>query len=118
MTFSNASSNVAYSTTTTFAFPSIAVVQIDSFSAATYRSAEMLIQFSDSASSAKYQVSKILIIHNGTESYITEYGVISTTPGVPMGTLTTAIQGGNVIIYCAAATATTTVKTFRTKITV
>ena len=46
-------------------------VLIDSFSTAMYRSAEYLVQFSQGTN---YGITKVLIIHNGSDVAITEYG--------------------------------------------
>lgn len=62
---------------------------IDSFSVTEYRSAKYVVQVS---SGTNYQSSEVLVIHNGTESYLTEYGFVQTN-----GTLCeveTRIEGG------------------------
>jgi hypothetical protein len=62
------SNNVATSTNT-------ANQVLSMFSTTEYRSVKYLIQVT---SSTDYQVSEIILIHNGTNSYLTEYGLVST----------------------------------------
>jgi hypothetical protein len=107
--------SIAYTTSVSFSFSGTAEVAVDSFPVATYRSAEYLVQFSDSTNT-RYQVSKILVVHDDTTSSFTEYGAISTGP--IMGTFRTSISTGNVTFLCTPLTATTSVKIFRTNLTV
>jgi hypothetical protein len=107
--------SVAYSTSLTFSFSGTSEVTVDSFPIATYRSAEYLIQFSDSTNS-RYQVSKILVVHDGTTASFTEYGAISSS-GI-MGTFRATINAGNVTFLCTPLTSTTSIKIFRTNLTV
>lgn len=55
-------------------------VLIDSFIAANYRSAEYILQFSQDTS---HSISKFLIIHNGVDLAITEYGQVSIGNHIP-----------------------------------
>jgi hypothetical protein len=48
---------------------------LDLFSTTEYRSVKYLIQVT---SSTDYQISEVILIHNGTNSYLTEYGLVST----------------------------------------
>lgn len=50
---------------------------LDSFSAATYRCAEYLVQISQGVN---YAVTRVLILHDGNSAYLTEYGKIETSP--------------------------------------
>jgi hypothetical protein len=65
--------NTLYSNT--FNFSSTTQITVDSFSTSTFRSAEYLIELTDSGSSS-YQLTKILLIHDGTNAYVTEFGTI------------------------------------------
>lgn len=47
--------------------------QLDSVSATTYRSVKYVVQ---AVSGAGYRVSELLVIHNGSSAWFTEYGVI------------------------------------------
>jgi fibronectin-binding autotransporter adhesin len=87
----------------------------DTFAAATFRSAEYLVQISQGSS---YQISKILLTHDGTTAYITEYGTI-TSGASTLGTLDADISGGNVRLLVTMGSATSAiVKVSRTSIIV
>ena len=55
-------------------------VLIDSFAASSYRSAEYILQFSQGTN---YSISKFLLIHNGSDLAITEYGQVSIGSNIP-----------------------------------
>jgi fibronectin-binding autotransporter adhesin len=98
--------------TTTVA--SITQTATDTFAAATFRSAEYLVQI---VQGSAYQISKILLTHDGTTAYITEYGTI--TSGSVLGTLDADIATGNVRLLVTMGSATSaTVKVLRTTIVV
>ena len=99
-------------TTTTVATTSETVT--DKFSTSEFRSAEYLIQITQGSS---YQVSKIILVHDGTTPYITEYGTLLS--GSTLGTLDVDITGGNARLLVTMANATSaSVKVSRTSITV
>ena len=96
---SNATS-YAVSTTTT-AITQIALV---SFAAATYGSGEVIIQ---ATQGTIRQISKLLVVHNGTIADATEYGSIQT--GVKLFTAEVDINSGNVRVLITPTSATSTV---------
>ena len=99
-------------TTTTVATTSQTVT--DQFSTSEFRSAEYLIQITQGSS---YQVSKIILVHDGTTPYITEYGTLLS--GSTLGTLDVDITGGNARLLVTMANATSaSVKVSRTSITI
>ena len=99
-------------TTTTVATTSETVT--DQFSTTEFRSAEYLVQITQGSS---YQVSKILLVHDGTTPYITEYGTLLS--GSTLGTLDVDITGGNArLLVTMANTASASVKVSRTSIIV
>ena len=99
-------------TTTTVATTSQTVT--DQFSTTEFRSAEYLVQITQGSS---YQVSKILLVHDGTTPYITEYGTLLS--GSTLGTLDVDITGGNARLLVTMANATSaSVKVSRTSIIV
>ena len=51
---------------------------VASFDALTYRSAKFLVQISATAPNNNYEISEILIVHNGTTACLTQYGAVST----------------------------------------
>lgn len=74
---------------------------IDSFAIATYRSAKYYIQISQGTD---YQISELMVIHDGTTTYDTEFAVLETAG--ELGTLTTAINGANLELSVTMASAT------------
>ena len=66
--------------------------KIDSFSTS-YRSAKFFVQISmmDAGASANYQITELLIIHNGTDVSIVDYGTAS-VPGDRMGDFSASID--------------------------
>jgi hypothetical protein len=91
-----------------------AATTIDSFDAATFRSAKLQIQITQNTN---YQRSDILVIHDGTTASFVEYGSIATNDY--LGTFSATISGGNVVTQVAMISATSsTVKVLSQKITV
>ena len=64
----------------------------DSWSASAYRSAKYIIQVTQGT---EYQTSEMLLLHNGTNTFTTEYALLHTTPSL-LCTVTTDVSGGNV----------------------
>lgn len=92
---------------------------IDSFPA-TYRSAKFFVQISLGGSGipANYQITELLIIHNGTDVDLVDYGTASTL-GQRLGDFTANIVGNNVEIYFqryAATLGQIQIKTIRTAV--
>jgi hypothetical protein len=75
-----------------------------SFSATTYRTVECTVQVTKGT---VYHSTKLLIVHDGTDTYMTEYSTIST--GSSLATFSADISSGNIIV-----TATPTDTTART----
>lgn len=89
---------------------------IDTFSATTYRSAKYVISIKDETN-IEYQTSEILIVHNGTTSYLTEYGLLHTSVN-PLVTFSTDISAGNVRLRGTGISANNDIKVIRTLIDV
>jgi hypothetical protein len=103
--------NATYeSTSETVSITSASATAVSSFAAATYRSAKYILQVTCTAGTdnATYQVSEILVIHNGTTATMTDYGVVKTGAN-NLVTFTADISGGNVRLL-AQATAGNTIK--------
>ena len=103
--------NATYeSTSETASITSAAATPVSSFEAATYRSAKYILQVTCTAGTdnATYQVSEILVIHNGTTATMTDYGVVKTGAN-NLVTFTSDISSGNVRLL-AQATAGNTIK--------
>lgn len=106
-THSDASSNTVTVATTS-------LTSLDTSAAATYRTIKYVVQITQGSS---YQSSEVLITHNGTTAYMTEYGIIRT--GSNLGTLSTDISGGNVRLLVTMVSATSaTIKIQKTTIDV
>lgn len=86
---------------------------IDIFSSSSYRSVKYLLQITNGTN---YQISEINLIHDGTNSYLTEYGLI-TTNGVLIN-YDTDINSGNVRLLMSPINNTNTIKVVRTIINI
>ena len=86
---------------------------VDTFAASTYRAAKYMVQAS---SGTAYQVVEVLMAHDGTSVFMTEYG--SVTTGTNLVTLDSDISAGNVRLLATPTNATTTIRVVRTAIKV
>lgn len=87
---------------------------IMSLSSSTYRTVEYLIQ---ATSGTSYHMTKINLIHNGTDVWIDEYGTIYT--GTSLATFSADISGGNIrLLLATVANAVTTIKVIATAINI
>jgi hypothetical protein len=103
------------SNTYTFVNTSV-TANIDSFSPSVYRSAEYIIQMTDTTTApASYHMTKILLIQDGTNPFITEYGTIYNN--INLGSFNAGILG-NVFLSVTPTSANVVVKFTRTAITV
>lgn len=101
--------------TTTTAISTTTQTEVASYAAATYRTAEFLVQIVDSTNS-QYHSAKILVIHNGATVNVVQYGVVHTAD--ELGTFDADISGGNVrLLFTASAATTKTVKVLATMLT-
>jgi len=94
------------------------VTTVDSFDKATYRTAKYLIQVTQGS---KYTTSEVLLVHDGTDSYLSEYAVIELGGTVIPLTVSTSISASNVLLRVTitnAASTNATVKVARTLIAV
>jgi uncharacterized membrane protein len=79
---------------------------LDTFAAATYRSAKYLIQI---VQGTKYQISEYRLIHDGTTTYATEFSVLETNTGSPIPvTFTSSISTGTLSVFATITDAATT----------
>ncbi len=87
---------------------------MDSFAAASYRSARYLVQITQGTD---YQVSEFRVIHNGTTAYFTEYSVLETNG--PLATFSADVSGGNVrLLTTMGAADSATIYMVRTTVVV
>ena len=82
---------------------------IDSFDSTTYRSAKYVIQASHSSD---YQTIELLIMHNGTNVYVTRYGLMYTN--AELATFTATIDGSNIQVLTTPVNVNTSFKFTRT----
>lgn len=86
---------------------------VDTFLPSQFRTVKYLIQMS---AGTNYHATEVLLIHNGTIVFITEYGTIFT--GVNLGEIDADISGGFVRLLVTPTNINTTVKTQRISVTV
>ena len=101
ITAGGGSSQTTYTRSTT-ASPGVAY----EFSATTYAGGEFVVTVHDTVAGER-QIVKLLITHDGTGAYMTEYGSVETS-GSPLATFSTNILSGNVRILVNNASANTT----------
>ena len=97
-----------YTFTTTTATSS--QVPIHTLSSNDYRSVEYMIQVTNGTN---YHLTKILVLHNGTTAYNTEYGTISTGPA--LATFDTDVLGGAIRLLATPYSSST--MTYKIKFT-
>ena len=84
-----------------------AAANLDTWSASSYRGAKYFISVNNTTSN-EVSSSEVLVIHNGTDAFITEYNlVISNAETTPLASFTADIDGGNVRLRGANGTAGT-----------
>jgi hypothetical protein len=94
---------------------SAVAANIDVTAATTYRSCEYMVQMMDTTVSPnRHHITKLLVIHNGTTAYITEYGTLFTVSS--LGTLDVIIGGGNIALQLTPATSNVVARFSRTSI--
>ena len=82
---------------------------VATFSKSAYRTAKYLVQMSHA--SAGYHATEILVLHNGTTAYTTEYATIYSSAS--LGTVDAIVNGSNIELVVTPANTNTTVKTKR-----
>jgi hypothetical protein len=96
-----------FTTQNTVTFTGTSSQVLDSMTLSAYRSAEYVISANNNTANA-YQVSKILVIHDGTTAYVTEYGTMYTNTSVM--TITAGANATHMLINCTPVSSNTTVK--------
>ena len=79
---------------------------IDQFEISKYRTAKYIISMTNGS---QYQASEVMVVHNGTTSYIVTYGTIYTGAS-QLVNFTSSISSGNVLLSGTSASGTSTVK--------
>lgn len=85
----------------------------DEWSALDFRSAKYQIQ-TYSASTSRYEVSELLMIHNGSQVFLTEYAVVSEFDR--LATFSALLINNQIRLLCTPTYAVNTIKVFRTVI--
>ena len=82
----------------------VIATEVDTWAASTYRSAKYIVQITQGTN---YQVSEIMVMHNGTTTTMTEFAVLETNG--ELATFTSDVSAGNVrlIVTMGSATAAT-----------
>jgi hypothetical protein len=88
---------------------------IDTFGVGDYRSAEYLVTASNAAN-GKYESTRILVIHDGTNVMMVEYATVSTNGSI--FTLDADIFGGNVRLKASPESGTVSIKATRMAVSV
>jgi hypothetical protein len=83
---------------------------IDTFDKTVYRSAKYVVQVSHA--SAGYEVSEVLVVHNGTTATQAQYGV-TFTGAASLGATSVGVNSGNIELKYTGANSANTVKIFK-----
>jgi len=102
-------------TTTTTRTASSAQFTADTFSASAYRTTKYILEVRETATSNFY-TSEILLLHDGTEVYLTEYGTLKTSVS-PVSFVDADINSGNVRLLITPSVANTVTKISRISLT-
>jgi len=81
---------------------SSAAVVVDSFVKTTYRSAEYTFTATVTTGTTHYVMGRILVIHNGTSAYNTQYAILSTNANDDLVDFTADVSGSNVRLLAQA----------------
>jgi len=77
----------------------------DFFAKSAYRSAEYLLQMTDTSPAANaYQVMKFLVVHDGTSAFITQYGIV--TSNGEIATINASANSTSILITVSPVSAT------------
>jgi hypothetical protein len=102
-------------TTTTTRTASTAQFTADTFSSTAYRSTKYLVEVRQTSTSNFY-TSEILLMHDGTEVYLTEYGTLKTSSS-PVSSIDADINSGNVRLLITPFVSNTITKISRISLT-
>jgi hypothetical protein len=86
---------------------------VESVSTSTYRSSKYILQVN---SASGYQLSELLVIHDGTNSYVTEYATLTTAGTI--ATFSTNVNSGSLQLLVSPVPTTSTITFQRTSLIV
>lgn len=111
---SSAGATSSYSNGSSASVAATVATSIDNWSTTAYRSAKYVVQITQGTN---YQVSEVILIHNGTTTSMTEYAALETNGS--LATLTSDISTGNARLLVTMGSATAaTIKISRTLLAV
>jgi len=114
LVLSGTTSSTSERVANTIAIATTSATPVDTWLISGYRSAKYLVQVSQGTD---HQVSEVMVIHNGTTTYMTEYAVLETN-GV-LVTFTSDISSGKArLIATMAGAAAANIKIDRTAVTI
>lgn len=106
--------NVAHVKAASYTSTNTDVQLLDSFSATDYRAGKYLISIKDT-DNTEYQSTEIMIMHDDSATYSTEYATLIST--ATLGTFTSNIDSGTIRLYVAPTNGNNVIKYHRTLIT-
>lgn len=108
--------SLAHQFANTFTFTnSTTTANVDTVAASLYRSYEYTVQLSDTTVSPnRHQMSKLLLVHDGSTPYLTEYGTVFNVS--QMGLFDAVINSGNIALQLTPVTANVVARFIRTAI--
>lgn len=89
---------------------------VDSFSATAFRSAKYIVQVTHDDDNNRFQTSEVLLVHNGSAAFLTEYGSVATTG--PIASIDADVSGGNVRLLVTPSHNNSTIETVRITVSV
>jgi hypothetical protein len=84
---------------------------VDSFSATAFRSAKYIVQVTHDDDNNRFQTSEVLLVHNGSAAFLTEYGSVATAG--PIASIDADVSGGNVRLLVTPSYNNSTIETVR-----
>lgn len=103
-------------TSNTKASTSASEVVVDSWSTGVYRSAKYMVQVDNTDDLNEFQVSEVLLIHNGSATFTTEYAEVFTSSRI--ATVDSDINSGLVRLKVTPTVTNSTIKVTRLAVTV
>lgn len=101
-------------TTNTQITTTVSETVVDSWGTGDYRSAKYIVQMTNNANNT-YQTSEVMVLHDGTDTFLSEYGVVKTSN--ILGSIDSDINNGSVRLKVTPINSNTTIKVVRTSIT-
>lgn len=89
---------------------------VDTFDSSGFRTAKYIVQVNNRESVNEFQSSEVLLIHNGSTVFLTEYATLNTN-GI-IASIDADISGGSVRLLVTPSVANTEIKVLRTGVTV